>query len=1518
MTKLNKRHVLVALTTGAVALCGVAATELARKTDTKRHGRDITEQAQAATGANLTPDEANVAMAPSAPKAKGIRGARRAPAREAAQDGVSVNFCIMTQAADQKLHEAHAYKVYVDNGDFTYYNLSGSAQPNASKGGVAVDDYYYATQTYGIPIKDWTQKWDMRGETDEDGFTWSYVNTVVNGQYFMFAQDAAYDPWTDRIIGSVTHTYAYSTKTMAVLDYDTQTREFFGPEYQYADQLQSIAAGKDCYYAIGSDNIFYTMDKFTGEITPVGPTGVNASQINIGSMTCDPRTGRIFYSAVDNNRDFLSTFYEIDPTTGAATALWEDPECERRYGLWCDELATMASPETVTGLAANFQTGERQGTIDFTAPSTDREGNAISGTLNYTILGNGHVLATGTAQCGEAVSAPLTIEQDGIYKFSVKTEGETGISRWARITVPVGNTEPAAPEATATFDGSSFTVTWDQVDCNPEGVSLDPAMITYNVVRYPGAVSVAEGTSSLSVTDSPSIGESLTNWYYTVTAVFAGASESQPGQTNVISTGVILPPYSEDWTDRNDFNAYLVVDADNDGNTWMFDDGTYQYPYLYQKPTSNAPNDWVISPAVRLEAGKYYRVTFAVGNLTAPWTTPVTVHMAMGREQNVEALTTDMVTSMDCGGYRFIEVGDYVRVEETGDYYFGLQNISVAGGPYAQMHDFTVSSAVMPEAPGAVENVDVRSSVADASRAIIKFNAPTVTADGSALSSLSRLDVMMDGQPVQSLYNVHPGEQLELSTLVPERGKEYQFSFLAYNEAGAGKLWYNDFFIGIHAPSRPLNIYGCENNGQVTLKWDAPEFDEEGNALNPDYVTYDVRIELADYMVRTVGEDLSSTSVVFDYDLEEEGVPEMIYVSMRAKTEGGSSDWVASIPVAVGPAYSTPWKESFPNGTPQGIYGAISLKGSIQWGLFLDSSFTDITSQDADSGFLGMACQTVGGRGLFAMGKVDLTNCTDPEMSFHVYNIQGGSPDENRVEIWVIDEDGIHVVYNAPNKIHAPYWDKVTFPLGEFAGKTVQICVVCETQSYVYTLVDNFRIAQQMACNLGVKSFEAPRNVQANQEFPLTAVIDNGGNQPAEDYTVSLLLDGEVIDIIEGESIPVGETKTFTFNQVRTVFDDETAEYAVLVEIDGDEDPEDDQSAPAIVNVEYPNLPVPTNVTVTPTGQGREVMVCWDDPDMGDGSLQPMTESFETAQAWSATEANGWLLYDCDGANIGGASNITFPEVQGTAVGFFVLDSSMPQFNESWTPHSGNQMIITMYNQGGVQNDDWAISPELNGKAQTITFWARSYDAGYPETFRLLWSQGGIEPAEFTEIKTVVNASPEWTLYSVEVPETAKRFAINCISTDRFMLFVDDITFIPAGEMNLEGFNLYENQQRINTIPLGQLGNRFYDEVARDGYYDFNVTALIDGMESMPSETCTAYITVAESGVEEAIGQGATVRAVPGAIIFSGLSGQPLMVADATGRVIYRGQADGQLKVAASKGVYAVTIGNRSVKLNVK
>lgn len=1499
-----KRCSLPLLAVAAVCFCGAASVELARKTTGARpDGRNVRELASSAlagknsVSGNLMEQEEQLSR-PSVPARKsGGNSGMYAPA-SVAGTGVKVNFCILP--SDTQLHTPGAYSVNIDDPQHPYVLLSGENQPNASKGGVAVDDYYYAVQSYAIPIKDWIVVWDM-----SKGF--EFTGTIYDGQWQLFANDACYDPWTDRIIGSVTHTYATSTSTLAVLDYDRQRKDFFGPEYQYTSRMLSVAAGKDVYYAIDYNNNFYKVDKFSGEPTLVGKTGVNANQLNNGSMTCDPRTGRIFYSAIDNDRSFLSSFYEINPETGVATMIWEDNAVERRYGLWCDELTTGECPGLAEDLVADFEVGAKSGRISFRAPALLRNGSAASGTLRYTVLDNGRELASGTVECGAKADIPVTIATDGVHKFSIKTENSAGPSRWARMTAAIGNVAPAAPAPVLTRTGDSFNVTWNPVTTTEEGVEIDGSLVAYKVVRHPGAVVVAEATKDTTVNDTPVIGEALTTWYYEVSAVFDGIVLSDPGYTATHTSGHIVAPYREDFTDRRNFDPYKVVDANNDGLTWHFDDGTYDIDQLYMYTGSSRSDDWVISPPVSLEAGKYYRVSFSVGNKTNSWRS-LKFRLLWGRGQSVGELSSQLCDTVALTGAKFVEVGDYIKVEESGDYYFGLQNVSDPDASYAYMRDFAVSAPVMPSAPGEVTEADVRSSADNPSKAAIKFRAPSLCADGSPLGSITRIDVFCDGEPCTTFYNPLPGELLECTASVPERGRDYQVSFVAANAVGEGKVWYGDFFIGVRRPEVPTDIYAYEKDGQVTVCWTAPANDYEGNPIGKEYVTYDVRIENPEtYLVTTVAEDVPGESVTFPYEKKVPGSQEIVYVSMRARTEGGESDYVACVPVAVGTAYNTPWSESFRNGAPASVFGAIALVGSCQWGLFLDGSFSDISSQDGDSGFIGMACQNIGGRGLFSLGKIDLSSCTKPVLTYYTYNIQGTNPDDNIVEVAVIDTEGMHIASRTVMKDLEPGWAKVTVPLDEFAGKKVQLAFIATTQSYVYTLIDNVRIRQRLSHNLSVRSFKAPSRVNANTAFTLSAMVENNGDEMASGYTVNLLRDGEVVDIAEGPAVGAGAAVPVSFTHLRTTFDSESAEFSISVEYEADQDAEDNTTDVVEIANVLPDFPVPTNLRGQ--NQDRHVDLTWDRPAIETGSVPAVTTGFENAESWNTSEAEGWLLFDKDGATIGGADGISFPGIDGKSVGFFVFDKNMPQFNESWKPYSGDKMIICIYNKGGVANNDWAVSPLLSGEAQTVSFYARSYTAEYLETLKVLASKGGTDPADFTEVKVISQVSGEWTKYSVDLPEGTRRFALNCVSADKFMLFVDDITYIPDGDLTLGGYYVYRNKTRLHEQPV--TSETFADDVNRDGRVQYNVTAVINGVETCPSEGLTLDL----AGVADIYDTGVTVRYEADCLVFDGLSGEKLMVADLHGRVLYSGSPAGTLRVRVEDRVNVAVIGGKAVKL---
>ncbi len=119
------------------------------------------------------------------------------------------------------------------------------------------------------------------------------------------------------------------------------------------------------------------------------------------------------------------------------------------------------------------------------------------------------------------------------------------------------------------------------------------------------------------------------------------------------------------------------------------------------------------------------------------------------------------------------------------------------------------------------------------------------------------------------------------------------------------------------------------------------------------------------------------------------------------------------------------------------------------------------------------------------------------------------------------------------------------------------------------------------------------------------------------------------------------------------------------------------------------------------------------------------------------------------------------------------------------TSHSGDKMLFSVYASDDGQIDNWAVSPKINGKAQTISFYARSYTANYPNRIEVWYTTkyaDDLTPEDFCadSFRNRVGAVPaEWMEYKVEIPAGATRFAIRDNSSGGYLLLVDDVTYHP-------------------------------------------------------------------------------------------------------------------------------------------
>lgn len=212
-----------------------------------------------------------------------------------------------------------------------------------------------------------------------------------------------------------------------------------------------------------------------------------------------------------------------------------------------------------------------------------------------------------------------------------------------------------------------------------------------------------------------------------------------------------------------------------------------------------------------------------------------------------------------------------------------------------------------------------------------------------------------------------------------------------------------------------------------------------------------------------------------------------------------------------------------------------------------------------------------------------------------------------------------------------------------------------------------------------------------------------------------------------------------------------------------------------------------------------------------------VTESFENAETFAQT-VEGWTIYDMDGGPAGGLEGLEIPgHTYGESpMGWFVMENNN-------TAHSGTKFMSTMYNVNGKQNDEWLISPLLCGEAQTISLWARSINSNYGlESMELLYSTTNTSVSSFVSARKVAEVPDTWTKYTFQVPAGTKYFAIRCTSQDIFMLFVDDVTYIPYAQEPAE----VEVTGELRSITAN---NQSVEQLYINSNYDFTYTISTDG-----------------------------------------------------------------------------------------
>lgn len=1062
----------------------------------------------------------------------------------------------------------------------------------------------------------------------------------------------------------------------------------------------------------------------------------------------------------------------------------------------------------------------------------------------------------------ELVTLPVGVEYTGWYMncSSVTSDSETLIKNqsvnvaFAGNDVYVQGISAEFPTAwvkgtidgtTITFDKFQYVGAYSSYDCWFIGVGIEgeDAVIKDAVATYDAA------SKTITFVDDVLINADAFKIYYLdwFTNVVVSAEEAVYEEPVITDLTAALP-YANTFETEAEQAQAAIYDANDDASTFTFDKsnttGNTAARYCYS--TSNAADDYLVFPGVELKAGTKYKVALDAASYSESY--PERLEVVAGKVAKVSQLTIPVIDATVVATKEFINISNNeFSVSEDGVYFIAVHAISDKDKFYLYVDNFSVAE-LDASVPATVSDLAVVADAQGANKATVSFTVPTQTVGGAAITEPVTVVVKRDGEEIKSETKA-AGENVSFEDAVESAGY-YTYSVVASYADKTGEAATLKAYIGYDTPDVVNNITVADKSGSVDIAWEAPTKGAEGYIINPADFKYNIYpVEMVEFWGMTfpstdfenpyaTGLTETSANVVYDTNSGEQG---FTYFAVTAENTTGESDDTYGA-VVTGAPYTMPLFETVAEGALSYWWGyaSDSYNQVGDGGLYIGEKGSD------DETSFEMFAEVAGWLNLQS-GKIALAGAVNPVLTFD-YSADNATP----LTVSVITPKGEKEVATfTAGADFAP----ATVSLVEFANEDwVRVIITGTFSAAGSAFIDNIRVFNQLDNNLVAKNITATPRINAGDNVLVNVTVENQGSTTVEAgaYTVDIYCNDAKVESIPGTALESNATTTFEYTYATNVMTPASLEWKAVVEFDADGDKANNTTATVKTTIKTTNYPAVTDLAGAQNG--NYVNLTWSEPEMGAPVPANITDDFESYEGFT-TSAGNWIFVDVDGAEVGGFQGTSFSvdgvEVLQSKQSFWVHDvADDVVWNQTFAAHSGTKYLAAMFRYDDGQTDDWAISPELTGNAQTVSFYARSYSAEYPEQIEVYYSTGSKSPADFIKVNDAVVVPGEWTEYTAQLPAGAKYFAIRSCATSSFMLMVDDVTYEAYesfGDLSLVGYNIYRDGVKLNREPVAEPS--FADGYMPDGTYNYVVTVVYDKGESVASNVFTIGVVDGISSV---------------------------------------------------------------------
>lgn len=949
--------------------------------------------------------------------------------------------------------------------------------------------YYDYAVSYGYVSSAYYYKYDL---ATNQQVSRTSVGYDTDKAYNNAAMSVATDPTTGTVY-CCNFQYDTDSKTLSYAlttwDLENMTKTVVG---SLASPLRVLAASADGkLYGItastasaGSENnggVLVSVDKSTGAITTIGDTGVKPGAY-FQSATIDVATGTFYWFA--NEQDEASNLYTVDLTTGKATLVGALPEGDQVVCAYVPNEYADSVPSPAENLSLAFDKGALAGTVSFYVPAEDYSGKTVEGEVSYTVTANGQTLAQGKANVGTNVSAPVTLAADGKYTFAVTLTNGQGVSPAVDAEKYVGYDTPnAVTDLTFTRNESVNTVTWTAPTAGVNGGYIDADALSYEVTRKPdGKLTTCNAASFSEEFDS----EELAAYSYEVVAV-NGTHKSASAVSNAINIGsALVPPYSEDFSSATALNLFTVIDANGDASTWKKGSGNVTYRYN----AKNDADDWLITPPLKLQAGRSYTLSYKVWALSSR--SEERLEVKFGKDATAQAMTT---TLKDTTGYTVTSrtaITETVEVvpDEDGNFYIGFHAVSEKNKGTLYLDDITLSAGQSLNVPAQPADLAVTPADKGALSASVSFTAPSVSAAGKALTGTLTYRIIRDTTVLVSAAPATPGEAITYVDSNIAAAGNYTYTVLCANADGEGKSVEASAYVGTDIPQSPASVTVTDNgDGTAVVSWTASaDKGINGGYVDPSAVQYDV----TSHQGLTVAKDVTGTAATVT-GIDVDGTQALAYFKVVAHNAvGKATTATVSDTILTGRPYDLPFEEGFTaKAYSTTLWTTTTLAGKSYNGPWSLREDADVESDGAYANFGGYQ---VGAKTRLQTPKLDVSALNEATLSF--VSVMPTGNVKLSVEVSADYGKWQHLA----DVDSSATWTQHTYTIpGLQNAKTLRIGFVGECVKDInFIYLDNVKVAVATPTGIGQVVTDGTIRVESN-----TITVANGSNSPIGIFTIT-------------------------------------------------------------------------------------------------------------------------------------------------------------------------------------------------------------------------------------------------------------------------------------------------------------------------------------------------------------------------------------------------------------------------------